>query len=512
MASSSLYYRKSSGTGPPEVNTLATLKTDLGLTGTNTGDVVKASGAELDTGTDDDKFATAKAIKDSHNVPSVAPGTSGNVLTSNGTDWTSAALPPGGIGDMVLASEQSVTGLKTFDKDKIAMKGTSTGKTVISTANTSATDYTATLPAANGTVLYTDGSAANLTSFPTLNQDTTGSAATLTTPRAIYGNDFDGSAALTQVIGSAYGGTGNGFTKFSGPATSEKTFTLPDANATLARTDAGQTFTGINTFSSILNTATQYVTGSATSVLTGSINPTASTSVTGVGTLFTTELQIGDRITVSGETRTVTGITSNTALTVDTAFSDNGNDTSVDKLPAIAVFKKSDGTNVFEINDIGDSIFRNNLYRIADYADFRMLTSSGKGWRIGTDSNGTNHDFFYIQGTTDGFISSFVNSLSIGSSITAQVPINYGADAQSTDTYVISLVPALTAYTAGLQIIFKANTANTGAASINVNGLGAKTIVKRVNTALANNDILANMFCLLIYDGTNFVLMNPVVN
>lgn len=50
----------------------------------------KASGSELDTGTDDVKFATAKAINDSHNVPSVAPGTSGNVMTSNGTDWISS--------------------------------------------------------------------------------------------------------------------------------------------------------------------------------------------------------------------------------------------------------------------------------------------------------------------------------------------------------------------------------------------------------------------------------------
>jgi len=67
--------------------------------GTNTGDQtlpVKATGAELDTGTDNDKFATAKALKDSHNVPSVAPGTSGNVLTSDGTDWTSAAAAGGG--------------------------------------------------------------------------------------------------------------------------------------------------------------------------------------------------------------------------------------------------------------------------------------------------------------------------------------------------------------------------------------------------------------------------------
>ncbi len=69
--------------------------------------------------------------------------------------------------------------------------------------------------------------------FPTLNQSTTGSAATLTTPRAIYGNNFNGSAALTQIIASTYGGTGNGFTKFTGPATAEKTFTLPNSSETL---------------------------------------------------------------------------------------------------------------------------------------------------------------------------------------------------------------------------------------------------------------------------------------
>jgi hypothetical protein len=38
MATSSLIYRKTAGTGAPEVQTLATLKTDLGLSGTNSGD------------------------------------------------------------------------------------------------------------------------------------------------------------------------------------------------------------------------------------------------------------------------------------------------------------------------------------------------------------------------------------------------------------------------------------------------------------------------------------------
>jgi hypothetical protein len=81
----------------------------------------------------------------------------------------------------------------------------------------------------------TGGNLANC-SFPTLNQNTSGTAAKATilaTPRALYGNNFDGSAALNQIITSQYGGTGNGFAKFTGPATSEKTFTLPNANGTL---------------------------------------------------------------------------------------------------------------------------------------------------------------------------------------------------------------------------------------------------------------------------------------
>lgn len=73
------------------------------------------------------------------------------------------------------------------------------------------------------------------------NASTATSAATLTTARAIYGNNFDGSAALTQVIASTYGGTGNGFTKFTGPTTSEKTFTLPNASATILTSNAAVT-------------------------------------------------------------------------------------------------------------------------------------------------------------------------------------------------------------------------------------------------------------------------------
>lgn len=46
---------------------------------------------------------------------------------------------------------------------------------------------------------------------------------------------------VTGILGSVNGGTGNGFTKFSGPTTSEKTLTLPDASATVLTTNAAVT-------------------------------------------------------------------------------------------------------------------------------------------------------------------------------------------------------------------------------------------------------------------------------
>jgi hypothetical protein len=92
------------------------------------------------------------------------------------------------------------------------------------------------------------------TAVPTWNQSTTGTAAKATilaTARSIYGNNFDGSGPLLGVIGSVYGGTANAFTKFSGPATAEKTFTLPNVSANILTDNTavtvGQGGTGVNT-------------------------------------------------------------------------------------------------------------------------------------------------------------------------------------------------------------------------------------------------------------------------
>ena len=86
----------------------------------------------------------------------------------------------------------------------------------------------------------------------------------------------------------------------------------------------------------------------------------------------------------------------------------------------------------------------------------------------------------------------------------------YAEDAEANDTYVITLSPVPSAYYIGMIISFKANTINTGAATLNVNGLGAKTIVKEKDTTLANGDIKAGQWVSVVYDGTNFQMVSPV--
>lgn len=85
----------------------------------------------------------------------------------------------------------------------------------------------------------------------------------------------------------------------------------------------------------------------------------------------------------------------------------------------------------------------------------------------------------------------------------------YTVDTGTANAYVIAPSPAITAYVAGERFTFKATNANSGASTINVNSLGVKTIFKNVGTALVTGDILANSIYNVVYDGTNFQILNP---
>ena len=85
---------------------------------------------------------------------------------------------------------------------------------------------------------------------------------------------------------------------------------------------------------------------------------------------------------------------------------------------------------------------------------------------------------------------------------------NFAADTGSANAYVVTLTGVTTTYTAGLRIQFKALNANTTASTVNVNGQGAKNITFQDATALASGTIAANAIVDVMYDGTQFLLMN----
>lgn len=84
----------------------------------------------------------------------------------------------------------------------------------------------------------------------------------------------------------------------------------------------------------------------------------------------------------------------------------------------------------------------------------------------------------------------------------------YAADGEASDTYVITLSPVPAAYYAGMVLHFMANTANTGACTLNVNSLGAKTIKKQNDQDTETGDIEAGQIVTVVYDGTNFQMQS----
>lgn len=90
----------------------------------------------------------------------------------------------------------------------------------------------------------------------------------------------------------------------------------------------------------------------------------------------------------------------------------------------------------------------------------------------------------------------------------------YGVDGEASDTYKISLGVEPTDYASiiGVPIVFKANTANTAAATLDINTLGPIAIKKAHDQALATGDIEAGQLVIVTYDGTNFQMQSQLAN
>jgi hypothetical protein len=213
---------------------------------------------------------------DGSGVLSWVTGGGGGTVTS-----VSVATANGFAGTVANATTTPAITLTT------SITGVLKGNGTAISAATAGTDYSlGTSALATGIVKSTTSTGALTIAiagdFPTLNQSTTGSAATLTTTRGIYGNNFNGSAALTQIIASGFGGTGNGFTKFSGATSSEKTYTLPNASTTILTTSAAVTIAQGGTGLTALGTALQQLRVNAGATALEYFTPAAGGTVTSV--------------------------------------------------------------------------------------------------------------------------------------------------------------------------------------------------------------------------------------
>jgi hypothetical protein len=85
--------------------------------------------------------------------------------------------------------------------------------------------------------------------------------------------------------------------------------------------------------------------------------------------------------------------------------------------------------------------------------------------------------------------------------------LEYLTATAGTNTITASLT-GFTAYAAGNTFRFVAAGANTGAATLNINAVGAKSICRRGTTALVPGDIASGAAVEVFYDGTNFQLLS----
>lgn len=218
MATASVVYRKTAGTGVPEVNTLATLKTDLGLTGTNSGDQTTIAGitgtkAQFDTAVSDGNImfdgdsitnavATADRVFYSNNsgvITELALGADGTFLKSNGATAAPSFATPAGSGDVTKVGTpvNNQVGVWTGD-------GTIEGDAAL-TYNSGTTTF--------NTPLTVNSSVANQASLTTF-----------------VSNAGSALAPRLQVIEPSTATAGIGFARFSNGATAAPRFSICKSN------------------------------------------------------------------------------------------------------------------------------------------------------------------------------------------------------------------------------------------------------------------------------------------
>ena len=297
-----------------DVKGSATIAGDLNLTG------------NLNiTGTINETTVNNLLVNDKQIRVNVGGTTAGAATSGIQVEGTSGALIGAITFDNSLASKFSIgdgtTQLEIVDvssvqtlTNKTISGGSITGTVAIANGGTGQTTAVAAFNALSpsttlGDIIYHDGTndarlAGNITVTKMfLGQTGNGSVSAAPVWAVLLAADIpslDVAKITTGIFSSARGGTGNGFTKFSGATTSEKTYTLPDATTTILTTNAAVTVaqggTGLATL-----TSNNLLVGNGTGNVTFIAPGTTGNVLTSNGTTFSSAAPVYQRaVAVTG--------------------------------------------------------------------------------------------------------------------------------------------------------------------------------------------------------------------
>ena len=167
------------------------------------------------------------------------------------------------------------------------------------------------------------------------------------------------------------------------------------------------------------------------------------------------------------------------------------------------------GSGTFVINSSGQPVAANTVISSTVFNALTADPATGLSTCITKDGQTTptaNIPMGTFKFTNLGVGSAATDSATLGQ---VQASTTKLVTVTGTDTITGTMTPALTAYATGQMFYFVAGATNTNAVTLNIDGLGAKSVTRHGSTALVAGDILSGEVCVVVYDGTRFQLLNP---
>jgi len=165
------------------------------------------------------------------------------------------------------------------------------------------------------------------------------------------------------------------------------------------------------------------------------------------------------------------------------------------------------GSGTFVINSTGQPVVTNTV--ISSTAFNALTADLATGLTTALTKDGQTTPTANIPMGTFKFTGLGAGSSATDSANLSQVQSSTGSflTAAGTDTITASVSPSLSAYAVGQTFKFIAAATNTGAVTINISALGAKSIVKNGSTALSAGELVSGSMYQIVYDGTQFQLI-----